>query len=141
MRKRVRNSQMFRVTGRPIGGFEMYKYGLPYDGAAGTFFAKKTEHVDLMLAAVERHPEIHVVTYFKDGSAVNRYEPKNAYTHYLHLGNADPEIEFSKEWRADDYTDEEWERYNKRKEEFLNSPWTTEDIAAVNWMLKKGLNT
>ena len=141
MNKKVRNSQMFRVTGRPIGGFEMYKYGLPYDGAAGTFFAKKIEHVDLMLAAVERHPEIHVVTYFKDGSAVNRYEPKNAYTHYLHLGNADPEIEFSKDWCADDYTDEEWAEHYRLNEEFLNSPWTTEDIAAVQWILKNGLDT
>lgn len=87
MNKIYRSSQMFQFIGRPIFGLEMYKYGLPYDGAAGTFSAKNEDHVDLMLAALERHPEIHVVTYLKKGGCVNRYEPENAYFYCLHLGN------------------------------------------------------
>lgn len=118
----------------------MYQYGLPYDGASGSIFAKNIEHVDLMLAALERHPELHVLTYLKDGRAVNRFEEVNAYTYRLHLGNADPDIEFSTEWSANDFTEEEWEQHYKRNEEYLNSERTTEEIAAVNWALNKTSN-
>lgn len=83
MKKIYRASQRKHVIGPRIGGLQMHKYGLPYDGAAGHFFPNKTDHIDLMLAAVARHPEIHVVTFFKCGGAVNRYEPKNADVYYL----------------------------------------------------------
>lgn len=114
----------------------MYKYGLPYDGAAGTFFAEKHDHVDLMLAAVERHPEIHVVTSLKDGRILNRYESENADYYYLHLGDADPDLEFTKEWREDDFTKEEWDRFDKMCEDFRSTPWSAQEIAAVNWAIK-----
>jgi hypothetical protein len=62
MKKIYRRSQQSQVIGRTIRGREMYKYGLPYDGATGAFSVKNSEHVDLMLAAVERHSEIHIVS-------------------------------------------------------------------------------
>lgn len=92
----------------------------------------------MMLAAVERHPEIHVVTHLNDGHTLNRYEPENAFLYCLHLGNADPEIEFTEEWRADDYTAEQWERHFKRQEEDQNREWSTEEVAAVHWILRHG---
>lgn len=137
MKKKYRMSQLFQVVEKIVTGFHMHQYGLPYDGALGTIFAKNIDHVDLMLAALERHPELRVMTYFKDGSAVNRFEEKNAYTYCLHLGNPDPDIEILDEWSADDFTEEEWEQHYKENEEYLNSERTPEEIAAVNWALSK----
>ncbi len=138
MKKIYRISQLFQATGRMITGFDMYKYGLTYNGGAGTFLAKRIEEVDLMLAAVERHPELHIVTTLCDGRTLNRYESKDADYYHLHLGNADPEIEFTDEWSASDYTQEQWARHQQMCEDFLKNPWTIEDIAAVNWILKNG---
>lgn len=136
MKKSYRRSQL-RIAGKLVTGFHMHQYGLPYDGALGSIFAKNKDHVALMLAALERHPELHVLTYFKDGRAVNRFEVENAYTYSLLIGNADPNIEFNANWSADDFTDEEWQQHFKRNEEFLNSERTPEEIAAVNWTLNK----
>lgn len=138
MKKIFRRSQKSKVTGRPIYGSQLHKYGLPYIGAAGTFLAEKLDLVDLMLAAVERHPELHIVTRLLDRRIVNRYEPENASSYHLHLGNADPEIEFTREWSADDFTEEELARHDQTREEFRNTPLSTKEIAAVNWILKNG---
>ena len=137
MKKKYRSSQLFQVVEKIVTGFHMHQYGLPYDGALGTIFAKNKDHVDLMLAALGRHPELRVMTSFRDGRAVNRFEEKNAYTYRLHLGNPDPDIEISAEWSADDFTEEQWQEHYKRHEEFLNSERTPEEVAAVNWVLSK----
>jgi hypothetical protein len=137
MKKIYRISQLHRIAGKQISGLRMYRYGLPYDGAVGAIYAKKKDLVDLMHLALEQHPELHIVTHFHDGSAVNRYEEKNALAYFLHLGNADPEIEFSRQWSADDFTDEEWQRHYEQNEKFLNSERTPQEIAAVNWALSK----
>jgi hypothetical protein len=123
------------VIGRWVGGMSMYKYGLPYRNAGGFIFADDDDLVDSMLAAVERHPELHVVTYLKGGWVLNRYESENANVYYLYFGNADPEIEFSTEYRLDDWTQEELEKCEKWLEEFRNRKTTVEEVAAVNFAL------
>ena len=136
MKKKYRISQMFHIIGPPVLGFDMYKYGLPYDGAAGIFFAEKEGSIDMMLAAAECHPEIHIVTYLKDRRALNRFESENADTYQIHLGNNDPEIEFTTEWSADDYGDDT--ESNERLQRLLDRPPSIREIAAINWLLKNG---
>lgn len=136
MKRKYRLSQL-RIVGKMVSGFHMHRYGLPYDGAIGAIYADKQDLVDLMHLALERHPELHVVTHFNNGTAVNRYEEKNACAYFLHLGNADPEIEFSSHWSAADFTEEENLRHYEQNEEFLASERTPREIAAVNWALAK----
>lgn len=136
MKKIYRKSQLHLIIGKQITGFDMHRYQLPYDGAVGSFQATNLDHVELMLLAVERYPELHVVTFFLDGSAVNRYEPKDAFVYRLHLGNNDPTIEFTREWSADDFTKEQWRRSRQLLKEFRTQPWTAEQVAAVNWAVQ-----
>jgi hypothetical protein len=122
----------------------MYKYELPYRNAAGHIFPDDTDAVDLMLIAVEKHPEIHIVTHLtKDANylILNRYESHNARVHYLMTGNADPEIQSTQEVSLEDTFEEDHEGWEKFLEEFRTAEYTPVQIAAINFamnsMLKK----
>lgn len=91
-----------------------------------------------MLSAVDRHPELHVVTHLKNGQVVNRYQEEDAYVHRLHLGNADPEIEFSTEWSLDDFADDEI-RIGKKTLLDLSDPnyvLSHSERVAIQWILQ-----
>lgn len=141
MKKVFRISQMHCVTGRPIFGDCMYKYGLPYQGAAGTFSPNDEDSIELMLAAVDRHPELHVVTYLKSGGVVNRMQRNNAFFYVLHLGNPDPEIEFSDEFSMNDYSPEQIKMGQEILREFNdpNRKASSQEVAAVRWMINEAV--
>jgi hypothetical protein len=138
MKKIFRTSQIKEVLGRRVYGLHMHKYGLPYNGASGTFFPKQEpDSIDLMLAAVDRYfPEIHVVSKITGGNALNRYV-EGADFYDLYTGNTDPDIEFTPEILSSDYTEEEKESGRKMLEDFHNNPPDEMDVAAVNWLLQK----
>lgn len=117
----------------------MYQYGLPYDGAAGTFCPRCEEDVELMLDAVQRHPELHVVTYFKSGHVANRFVQEDALFYLLHSGNSDPEIEFTDEWSLSDDSPEQIKMGQEILSEFRdpNGIPTASEIAAVQWIMSR----
>jgi hypothetical protein len=140
MKKTYRLSQKKDVLGYRIGGLQMHQYGMPYRNAAGHIFPNDVDLLDLMFMAVETHPELHVITVLKDGRTLNRYESENANVHYLYTGNADPEIEFTTEYRLDDWTSEEREESRKYFENFRNREFSPIEAAAVNFAINAVLN-
>lgn len=136
MKQIFRRSQMKDVIGRSIGGMKMHKYGLPYRNAAGHIFPMDQDAVDLMLIAIENHPELHVVTHLnktRDYQILNRYESEDARVHYLYTGNPDPEIVFTNEFRIDDWTEKELEAGQRWLNEVSKREYTPLEIAAVNF--------
>lgn len=141
MEKKIfRRSQKKDVLGRRVSGFHMYKYGLPYQNAAGHIFPRDIDLVERMLDAVEIYSDIHVVTSFRDGTLVNRYATGNVSSYHLYRGNADPTIEFTAEFSMDDWTAEEIAAGEKRNKEFRNRDFTPLEIAAINFGLHALLN-
>ncbi len=138
MKKIFRASQKKDVLGRQVSGRKMHIYGLPYNGASGTFFPKQDrDAIDLMLAAADHYfPEIHVTSTLQNGHMLNLYV-ENAELYHLYTGNTDPEIEFNTENLKSDYTEEEEEHGRRMKEQYLNEPLDAADIAAVNWLFRK----
>jgi hypothetical protein len=125
------------VLGYPIHGMEMHKYGLPFRNAIGFIFPEDEDLVDLMFVAVERHPELHIVTNLdasEDYRIVNIYEPKNADTFQLYTGDPDPEIGFSQEFSLDDWTAEQ-RAEGKRRFQELGRELTTTQIVALNYAI------
>ncbi len=136
MKKIFRRSQKKDVLGRSVSGYHMHRYGLPYNGGTGGFLPKDEDGIELMLAAAEHFQDLHVVTIFADGSAVNRYQPEGDISaFYLYTGNPDPEIEFSSEFSIDDWTPEQIEASQRRSRERAMTPLTFGPIetAAINW--------
>lgn len=140
MKKIYRSSQFKDIMGHRIGGLLMHKYGLPYRNGAGHIFPNDPDLVEMMLDAAERHSDVHVVTELKNGWCVNRYEPNNADAHYLFTGNADPEIEFSKEFSNDDFSDEEIAELERQNAEFRTREFTPVELAAISFAFDAVLN-
>ena len=111
---------------------------MPYRNAGGHIFPHDVDAMDLMFLAVEKYPELHIVTCLnKTGKymTLNRYEPTNACCYYLYTGNADPEIEFTDETSMEDWTDEEIAAREKAFKEFRESKYSPTQIAAVNFAI------
>lgn len=136
--KTYRMSQIGKILGPSVKGLEMYKFGLPYQSASGTFNDARSEgSVDLMLAAAEVYKEfIHPVSFMCDGTLVNRYV-ENAWFYQLRYGNADPEIVFTPEYSLADYDAKEIEEYNRYCLEITNQVPTLAEQKAIDWMLNK----
>jgi hypothetical protein len=101
-------------------------------------FAHQEDAIDLMLLAVEKFPEIHVVTQLNERGhfrLVNYYEPTDADAYYLYRGNPDPDIEFTEEFRIDDWSAEELEAMKDLEREEAARPLSTEQIAAINFAM------
>ena len=137
MKKIYRRTQMKDVIGRTVHGTEMHIYNLPYRNAAGHIFPEDLDLVDMMLAVVEKHPELHIVTYLENGHVVNYYETKDAWVYYLCAGNPDPEIEFNKEYRREDSTPGERAGWKKFIEAGRDKPYTPEQIMAINFAIQE----
>lgn len=144
MKKTYRRSQKKDILGHCIGGLKMYKYGLPYRNAWGHIFPHDTDLMDLMFIAVEKHPELHIVTRLNKAGefkTLNRYEPVNAKVHYLYTGNADPDIEFTDEFSIDDWTQEEIDAQERFLHEFRTKELSPIQVAAVNFAINAALKT
>lgn len=82
------------VLGRKVYGLDMHKYGLPCVNMSGIIDETCNPGIlDCVFAALERHPEIHAVSYMNDRRILNRFDEK-ANFHLLYEGENDPEIEF-----------------------------------------------
>jgi hypothetical protein len=82
------------LLGRQVYGPELHRYGMPYTNAGGILAERFNAGIlDLMHVAVERYPEIHPVSFMRDGRVYNRYL-EEAYFYILYFGNNNPEIEF-----------------------------------------------
>ena len=130
------------VIGHSNQGLEMHLYGLSYRNADGHFVPKDEDAVELMNLATERHPELHVLTYLdksEDYRIVNYYEPKKSEAFYLYTGNPDPDIEFTKEFRLDDWTPEQLEEEKNYLERARHRKFTIVEIAAMNFSLNRAL--
>jgi hypothetical protein len=117
----------------------MHKYGLPYRNAAGFIFPDDEDLVDLMLIAAEKYSDIHIVTQLnenEDYRMVNYFEPRNAEMFYLYTGNPDAEIEFTLEFRLDDWTHAQLEEGRRIYNELSSRPLTQLQIAAVNFSIQ-----
>ena len=137
MKKIYRRSQMKDVLPPTVHGMQMHKYGLPYRNAAGHIFPEDLDLVDMMQVVVEQHPELHIVTYLENGHVVNYYETKDAWVYYLCAGNADPGIEFTEEYRYEDSTPEERERWQDFIAEWRDKPYSSEEISAINFAIQE----
>ena len=138
MKKIFRSSQMKDIIGPSVHGLRMHRYGLPFRNGAGFIFPDDEDLVDLMLIAVEKHPELHVVTWLdetKEFKMLNRFETENAHAYQLHTGNADPDIEFIDKVSIDDWTPEEIEGSQRRLERLLRREFTVVELAALNYSL------
>ena len=139
MKKTFRSSQMKDVIGPRLHWRSMHLYGLPFRNAGGHIFPDDEDLVDLMLIAVEKHPELHIVTCLDENGGymtLNRYEPENAEAYYLHSGDSDPEIEFTDEVSLHDWTDEEIEEGQRRFERARNHKFTVVEMAALNFSIQ-----
>ncbi len=96
MKKRLSTTRIIETLGPSITGSEMPQFGLPKlndFGAIAEHYGKGS--VAKMLNLVDMfYPEIHIVTYLKDGNIVNRYEKENALHYKIFRGDSDPTIEF-----------------------------------------------
>ncbi len=108
MKKIYRQSQMGKVLGRSLSGRHMHKYGLKYSNPGGFFgeFFGEDASVDLMLSVIEKHSTVlHAVSFLENGWIVNRYDPQGR-SFLIFEGNDDPNIEFSTEFRLEDFSQE-----------------------------------
>jgi hypothetical protein len=96
MKKKLSTTKIIETLGPSLTGDEMPLIGL----AKLNDFGVIAEHygkgsVAKMLSIVEMfYPEIHIVTYLRNGNIVNRYESENALHYKLYRGDNDPTIEF-----------------------------------------------
>ena len=101
MKRMYSTIKIDEILGPYVTGLEMPSYGLPsltHRGVISEVF--ETGSVGKMLAQVQLHPDIHVVTFLKNGDAVNKFQAHNAQYYKLYKGDADPEIEFIHDYDA-----------------------------------------
>ena len=134
MKAPLRTSQFCQLI-EEISGLSMAKYGMPYDGVLGSIYP---ENVDFMLVAIERFPELHVVSYRKDFSGVNRFIEGAAF-YRLALGDADPDITFTSELLDSDYPVGNEEHLQQILHSFRTERMEDDPImmAALNWLVNK----
>ena len=134
MKTLLRASQFCQVS-KQIGGLSLAKYGVPYDGVLGSIYQK---NVDFMLIAIERFPELHVVSYREDFSGVNCFIECASF-YRLALGDANPEISFTSELLESDFPAGDAAEIQIIVDDFLSNGMDEDPItkAVMNWTINK----
>ena len=134
MEKPVTQNEFWEICDE-VNGIDLPKYGVPYDGASGMIFPYNIDH---MLAAVERFPELHVVSYYNAFRGVNRFCEDAAF-YCLATGNADPNISFTLAVKLSDWTAKDFEEIEKAIHSIRTEPMEDDPVmmATMNWILAK----